>query len=113
MKDPHPTNEEAGDGPPTRTDERNMAPLALDFEKYRGYLDDFALSEDQQNELLETLWHIMRTFVELGYGLDSVQNLFSGIIVKTLREENAALERKDHFNRIAEPIGENKERSCR
>ncbi|MEW7988313.1 MAG: hypothetical protein AB2799_21175 [Candidatus Thiodiazotropha sp.] len=88
--------------------------LKLDPEKYRDYLDEFELSEEQQNELLETLWHIMRTFVEIGWGLDSVQSVFSGIAEKAMHEDSGALQEKDHFNQLAETNGQsNTERSRR
>lgn len=46
---------------------------SFDPDKYRIYLEDSELTEDQQREYLEILWSIMMTFVELGFGLDSVQ----------------------------------------
>lgn len=49
--------------------------LACDPEKYREYLDGFDLSEEEQNELLKTLWTIMAGFVDLGFGVDSIQFL--------------------------------------
>ena len=47
----------------------------FDPEKYRCYLEDTELSEDQQIEYLKVLWSIMTTFVELGFGVDSIQLL--------------------------------------
>lgn len=44
--------------------------LALDPDKYRAQIDAFNISEDQKRELLETLWSIMRLFVELGYSVE-------------------------------------------
>lgn len=69
----------AGDSPP--------APLALDPDKYREQLAEFALTREQENELLATLWQIMRTFVEIGFGLDSVQ-LFSAPMVENTGSES-------------------------
>lgn len=102
-----PIHEEAGGGPPKRTEKHALAPLALDPKKYRAYLDQFELSEEQQNELLETLWRICKTFVEIGFGLDSVQNIFSLNLANALQDEENKLDRKDHFNRLAGPNGEN------
>ena len=42
-------------------------PLHLDVRKYQGYLAEFDLSETQQIEMLETLWSMMSSFVELGF----------------------------------------------
>jgi hypothetical protein len=66
------TNKETPD-PPESTRGYAIMPLQLDPEEYRECLKDFDLTEAQQNELLEVLWNIMRTFVEIGFGLDSVQ----------------------------------------
>ena len=52
-------------------------PPVLDPDRYREHLKEFELTKDQQDELLAALWHIMRTFVDIGFGLESVQ-LFSG-----------------------------------
>ncbi|MEW7986882.1 MAG: hypothetical protein AB2765_07845 [Candidatus Thiodiazotropha endolucinida] len=89
-----------------------IAPLHLDPDQYRDSLDQFELSEEQQNELLGVLWHIMRTFVEIGFGLDSVQNIFYVNLENALREDSGALQEKDHFNQLAGANGEhNTERS--
>ncbi|BBK42780.1 hypothetical protein STVA_28000 [Allostella vacuolata] len=50
--------------------------LELDVERYRGDLAGFDLNEDQQRELLETLWSIMRSFVELGFTVDVCGQVF-------------------------------------
>ena len=93
--------------------ENSTAPPRLDPDKYRAYLANMEMTEAQQDEFLETLWNIMRTFVEIGWGLDSVQTLFSGIVEKAMRDERDTLEQKDHFNQIAGHSGDdNKERSC-
>ncbi len=109
MKHEHP-NPEAHDSPP-KTKIEAVPPLQLDPEEYRDYLAAFDLSEAQQNELLETLFHILRTFVEIGFGLDPVQNIFSGIVEKALQEESGTLENKEHFNQIATSEGDPNERS--
>lgn len=43
-----------------------------DLRKYRAYLDDTDLSEEQKLELLQTLWSILSAFVDQGFGVDSV-----------------------------------------
>jgi len=48
----------------------------LDADLYREDLRGLSLSKEQEDELLEVLWNIMSTFVDIGWGLDSVQ-LFS------------------------------------
>lgn len=66
----------------------------LDVEKYLPYLADCELTEAQQVEILQALWSIMKSFVDLSFGLDSVQQLFPAIVVKALVEENSDLQDK-------------------
>ncbi|MCU7805678.1 MAG: hypothetical protein KZQ96_21030 [Candidatus Thiodiazotropha sp. (ex Lucinoma borealis)] len=46
-----------------------------DPEKYREHVEEFDLSEQEQTELLQTLWSIMAAFVDMGFGVDSFQFL--------------------------------------
>lgn len=59
----------------------------FNVEKYREDMDGFDLTEDQATELLQTLWNIMATFVELGFGVDSVQ-----LLLNTAVSENTDIE---------------------
>lgn len=65
---------------------------ALDTERYREYVDDFDLSEEKKKELLETLWWIMATFVDLGFGVDSVQRCLPALAEITLESEEDAVQ---------------------
>lgn len=47
--------------------------LTLDFARYEAMLDDPDLSEEQRLEFLETLWSIIVSFVDLGYGVHPMQ----------------------------------------
>lgn len=47
-----------------------------DLEEFRPDLAEFGMSRDKENELLLTLWQIMNAFVDLGWGVDSVQMVF-------------------------------------
>ena len=49
--------------------------LTCDTEKYRELIQEFDLSEQEQTELLEILFSIMASFVDLGFGVDSLQFL--------------------------------------
>lgn len=51
----------------------------LDADKYREYVEDFDLPEERKIELLKTLWWIMAAFVDLGFGVDSVQRLLPAL----------------------------------
>lgn len=48
-----------------------LTPPTVD--EYREYLDEFEITEEQKTELLSTLWWIMVSFVDMGFGVDSVQ----------------------------------------
>lgn len=52
--------------------------LKLDASKYMHELDGFDMSEAQKEELLGTIWSIMRAFVELGFRADICGQLFEG-----------------------------------
>lgn len=56
-------------------DEPAMPPPQCDPEKYREHVKDFDLTEEEQTELLKTLWSIMAAFVDMGFGVDSIQLL--------------------------------------
>ena len=47
--------------------------LEIDLERYQGYLDDPALCSEQKTKIVEALWSIITTFVELGFGVHPVQ----------------------------------------
>jgi len=47
-----------------------------DLEEFRPDLAEFGMRRDQEDELLLTLWQIMSAFVDLGWGVDSVQMVF-------------------------------------
>lgn len=53
-------------GPPT---------LTIDWEFYGKLLDGSGLSEPEKRELLEALWSIVVSFVDLGFGVHPVQQV--------------------------------------
>lgn len=65
-----------------------LSPPELDIEKYRPYIAEFDLSEKEQIELLEALWFIMKSFVEFGFGLDSIQTLLPDLADFSLEESH-------------------------
>ena len=44
-----------------------------DIEKYRRYVDDFDLTEDQKVELIHTVWAIVGSVVDEAFGVHPVQ----------------------------------------
>lgn len=47
----------------------------FDAARYREHIADLDITEEQQAELLSTLWWIMAAFVDLGFSVDSVPRL--------------------------------------
>ena len=66
----------------------SLTPPKLDYEAYRKDLESLDLTEAEQNELLETLWNIMRTMAECGFGLDPVQDILQPLIENNLPQES-------------------------
>lgn len=48
----------------------------FDAERYRIYVEGFDIDDEQANELLATIWSIMRMFVELGFEPHICEQLF-------------------------------------
>ena len=49
------------------------ADTGVDLSKYAPLIEDLELSEDQQSELLQTLWSIMSAFADFGFGIEPTQ----------------------------------------
>lgn len=60
--------------------------------EYREFLDEYELSEEQKHELLQTLWWIMVSFVDVGFGIDSVQRCLPALEEISLANGENALE---------------------
>lgn len=57
--------------------------LTFDADDYRDYVRDMNLTEEQENELLRTLWSIIVQFVDLGFGIESVGRAIKRAAVAT------------------------------
>jgi hypothetical protein len=42
--------------------------MSLDIEKYRQYVAGYDLSEQEQTELIQTVWTILESFVDQAFG---------------------------------------------
>ncbi|HZF28328.1 MAG TPA: hypothetical protein VE907_04380 [Gammaproteobacteria bacterium] len=78
----------------------------FDASKYSHYIEDPDLTDAQKEEFLRTLWWIMAAFVDLGFGVDSVQRVLPGLSELTSEFTANALEpinaqRSDEFNETA------------
>jgi len=47
--------------------------LSIDWDLYGTYLEDSDLSDEQKREFIETLWSIVVSFVDLGFGIHPLQ----------------------------------------
>lgn len=81
----------------------SVAPPALNPDDYREELAEFDLTEEQEKELLQTLWHIMSTFVDIGWGVDTVQMFLPGLFENTGADSGKFISSKntENFNQAA------------
>lgn len=68
------TSEDPGDVPEAPETGNRQPALVIDWELYGRYLEDSDLSEADKRLLIETLWSIMVSFVDLGFRLSPVAN---------------------------------------
>jgi hypothetical protein len=79
----------------------SSTPYDLDPARYLGEIADFDMSDEQKTELLQTLWSIMRSFVELGFKGDACELIF-GDRAKHLAKDSSGEMIKDHNPAIEE-----------
>jgi len=77
------------------TKKDTAAPLKLDPDAHRHHFGEFNMTTDQQNELLQALWYIMGTLVDIGWGVDTVQMLLPDIYVEVAPDSKKLLESKN------------------
>ena len=63
--------------------------LTLNVDDYRQYVEALHLSEEQEQELLETLWTVIVSFVDLGFGIEPVQQATKSRAQGDARSETA------------------------
>jgi len=68
--------------------------MTPDFNKYRHYTDGFDLTEIQKQELMQTVWSIMESFVDQAWGLHPVQQC-TNRAERGLQDSHRILESKD------------------
>lgn len=56
--------------------------LTIDWELYGKYLDESDMSDAEKREFLETLWSIVVSFVDLGFGVHPLQQVTNNICVQ-------------------------------
>ncbi len=68
------------------TSERLPA-LQIDVQQFQSYLDDLDITEESKIELLETLWSIVVTFVDMGFGIHPVQQVMEEKLLENKHKE--------------------------
>lgn len=63
------------DIPPNFNPETAPPTLTIDWDAYLPFLEDENISEEEKHELIEALWSIMVSFVDLGFGVHPVQQV--------------------------------------
>ena len=75
--------------------------LAFNPDHFREDLAELELSREQENAILESLWNIMCAFIDIGWGVDSIQLLFPDLfkpidpVNKTLLDSDEMAERNE------------------
>ena len=72
------------------------APLSFDPEEYEQDLQDCDFTPEQQAAVLKALWQIMGAFVDMGFGVDSLQFALPKIFEKLAEDSRDMLEQKDN-----------------
>jgi len=92
--------------PPTPQDASHSAVPKFDPAKYASHVDDLDLTPAQQEDVLRALWKIMTGFVDMGFGVESVQNFLPelGKLSSEFRKNALDIEdskHTDNFNAVA------------
>lgn len=70
--------------------------VEVDFEKYMQFLEDSDLSDDQKKEFLETIYDILLSFVDLGFGIHPMQHVLEEKDQKFIDCEAVKSDNKDN-----------------
>lgn len=88
--------------------------LGVDWAFYAHYLEDSDLSDEEKREFIETLWSIVTSFVDLGFGLHPAQLVDGGACEQNDENIPAAIRKmlslkdtpKTHFNGLPSTNGD-------
>ncbi|WP_086931895.1 hypothetical protein [Agarilytica rhodophyticola] len=75
----------------TSSQAEGLPRLKLDPDKYRHHLENMDITEEQANELMATLWQIMSTMVDIGWGVDILNIVLPDIFnqqINAINERN-------------------------
>ncbi len=80
--------------PPICNDGEQQLIAQLDMDDYRDDLKNLDLTPEQEAELLTRLWEMMKSFVELGFGVDSMHLILPEIFNSTSQTPETMLTNK-------------------
>ncbi|CTQ58152.1 hypothetical protein [Roseibium album] len=80
-------------GSETRSAKRLTPVVGVNYELYASYLDDPSLSEHDKRDIIETLYGIVSSFVDLGFDVHPLQKVGSTIGVPGPCEQNDDIRR--------------------
>ena len=88
-------------------DAQPASALALDTDRYLPELEEFDITEDQKIEMLQTLWSLMRAFVDIGWGVDSIHHVLPDLAAITSESDADEIDSEDaglvdRFDKAAE-----------
>ncbi len=63
-----------------------LKPPTLNPEEFREEFAGMGLTPEEEREVLEYLWHIVKTVVDAGFGLDAASNVLSAISQELFQE---------------------------
>ena len=64
-------------------------PPDFDLSAFREEIDELEISDDQARALLQVLWNIMCTAVDIGWGVDIVQIVLPQLFSHVANDNNA------------------------
>lgn len=73
-----------------------LGPPVFEPEQFREHIADLDLTRAQQDELLRVIWDIAMRFVEMGFGVDSIHNLFPELFENPGTNEEQPLDSIGH-----------------
>lgn len=76
-------------------------------DEYMEDLKDCDLSDEQKHEMLQALWHIMSSMVDLGWGVDTVHIVLPELFSKAADENNALPVNPQNAKRESSPANNN------
>lgn len=68
----------------------------FDPDIYRSKIAELEWTQAQENEMLAILWSLMKSFVELGWGVDSIQISSRGLTQNASKNEPDGVESVRH-----------------